>query len=197
MRAIPPTSYKQLTPDERFRLVLAARGRGDEAEEGRLIHSGSMTAVRMRDVFPHLLAFQTVAMLAFVELLDHAADAEIAWLAAESSAEDDEGSERWARMAKIFGYRLRIKWLGWVRFCEEMTVPPRHFWVGLPGLDRIERALEVAETVACSDAEFVALANALRKPDRPPIADVRVTVEAAAAALRQMFDAQCDLHSAR
>src|SRR5262249_23653174 len=144
-RAIPPASYKLLTPGERFRLVLAARGRNDDAEEDRLIYSGTTVAVRMRDVFPHLMAFQTVSMLAFIELLDHAANVECAWLAAESPDEDDAGSARWARIAKTFGYLLRTKWFGWVRFCEELTVPPRHFWVGLPGLDRLDRALKDAE----------------------------------------------------
>jgi hypothetical protein len=64
-------------------------------------------------------------------------------------------------MAKAFGYRLRIMWLEWIRFCEEILVPPRRFWVGLPGLERIERGLEVAELMGCSDAEFLDIVNAL------------------------------------
>jgi hypothetical protein len=189
--------YDRLTPDERFKLMLAARGRNDEAEEDRLIHAGETIPVRMRDIFPHLMAFQTVSMLAFIELLDHAADAEAAWFAAESSVESEERAERWGRIANVFGYRLRVKWLGWIRFCEEMTVPPRHFWVGLPGLERIERSLQVAELMDCSDAEFLAIVNAGRKPSRAEVTEVGFTVEAAATTLRQMFDGHLELHSVK
>jgi hypothetical protein len=189
--------YDRLTPDEMFRLMLAARGRNDEAEEDRLIHAGETIPVRMRDIFPHLMGFQTVSMLAFIEMLDHAADAEAAWFAAESSVESEERSDRWSRIAKVFGYRLRIKWLGWVRFCEEMTVAPRHFWVGLPGLERIERSLQVAEQMACSDAEFQEIVNAGRKPGRAKVTEVGFTVEAAATSLRQMFDGHLELNSVK
>jgi hypothetical protein len=197
VRAIPPTGYKTFTSEERFRLVLAARGRNDEPEEDRLIESSPTIPVRMRDIFPHLVAFQSVAWLAFIELLDHAANVETAWLAAESAAEDDAGSVRWTRLAKTFGYLLRTKWLGWVRFCEELHVPPRHFWVGLPGLDRLDRALKDAEAIGCTDAEFVAIVNRLREPNRAAVTASPVTVEAAAAALRQMFDGHLELHSAK
>ena len=186
--------YDRLAPDERFRLMLAARGRNDEAEEDRLIASARMIPVRMRDLFPHLMAFQTVSMLAFIELLDHAADAEAAWLAAESACENKKGSDRWARIAQALGYRLRIKWLGWTQFCEELCVPPRHFWVGLPGLERIDRGLAAAE---CSDVEFLAILNAYRKPGQPPLTASPLTVEAAAVALRQMFDGYLALHAVK
>lgn len=197
MKAIPATSYKTFTPEERFRLVLAARGRNDEAEEELLIGSSPLIHVRMRDIFPHLMAFQSVAMLAFVELLDHAANVEGAWLAAESADEDDAGSDRWTRIAKTFGYLLRTKWLGWVRFCEELLVPPRHFWAGLPGLDRLDRALKNAEAIGCTDAEFVTIVNRMRRPGRAAVTASPVTVEGAAATLRQIFDGHVELHSAR
>jgi hypothetical protein len=194
VKSLPTSSYGALTTDERFRLMLAARGRNDEAEEDRLIASARMIPVRMRDLFPHLMAFQTVSMLAFIELLDHAADAEAAWLAAESACENKKGSARWARIAQALGYRLRIKWLGWTRFCEELCVPPRHFWVGLPGLERIDRALAATE---CSDAEFLAILNANRKPGQSPLTASPLTVEAAAVALRQMFDGYLELHAVK
>jgi hypothetical protein len=194
VKSLPPSSYRALTTEERFRLMLSARGRNDEAEEDRLIHSAPMVRVGMRDLFPHLMAFQTVSMLAFIELLDHAADAEAAWLAAESACEDEKGSDRWARIAQALGYRLRTKWLGWTRFCEELCVPPRHFWVGLPGLERIDRTLAAAQ---CSDAEFLGILNANRKPGRPPLTASPLTVDAAAAALRQMFDGHLALHAVK
>lgn len=181
-------TYDRLTRDERVRLLFAARGRQDEAEADNLTRSAPSIPVRMKDFAPCLMAFKTLALLVFVELLDVAADCEAAWLAAESAVEDDAGAARWGRVATGHGYRLRTKWLGWVRFCEEWHASPRLLWEHLPGLDRIDRALATAEIEACSDYEFVAAVNAIRPAGRPPVIRNPVTVDAAVAELRQVFD---------
>src|SRR5690348_15556891 len=64
--------YGTLTPEERFRLILAASGRGDEAERDRLVNAGERVALAMPDHAPFALAFYEVALLTYIELMDAA-----------------------------------------------------------------------------------------------------------------------------
>jgi hypothetical protein len=66
-------NYGSLTPEERFRLILAASGRGDEAERDRLARAGRRITLSMPDHSPYGHAFQELALLTFVELLEDAA----------------------------------------------------------------------------------------------------------------------------
>ncbi len=53
MKASPlAKSYKCLTTEERFRLIMAAAGRRDEAERDRLIRAGGRIALSMPDHGP-------------------------------------------------------------------------------------------------------------------------------------------------
>src|SRR5262245_57571869 len=65
--------YDSLTPLERFRLVLAAGARGDEAEQDRLVRAGGRIALSMHDHAPYAHAFDELAILVFLELLEEAA----------------------------------------------------------------------------------------------------------------------------
>ena len=65
--------YGSLTPQERFRLILAASGRGDEAERDRLGRSGQRITRSMQDHAPHAHAFNELALMTFIELLEEAA----------------------------------------------------------------------------------------------------------------------------
>jgi hypothetical protein len=74
MKAPPlANSYGCLSPEERFRLILAASGRGDEAEGARLAHSGGRITLSMQDHAPYAHAFNDLALLTFIELVDEAA----------------------------------------------------------------------------------------------------------------------------
>src|SRR5262245_30812910 len=66
-------NYALLTPEERFRLILAARGRGDDPERERLTNTSPRIFLTMSDFSPHAHAFGEVALLIFVELLEEAA----------------------------------------------------------------------------------------------------------------------------
>ncbi len=65
--------YAVLTPEERFRLILAASGRGDEAERGRLVNAGKRITLVTQDHAPYARAFEELALLVFIELLEDAA----------------------------------------------------------------------------------------------------------------------------
>jgi hypothetical protein len=136
-------------------------------------------------------AFKNLALVIFIELLDHAADCEAAWLAAEADGDDEERSARWGNIARAHGYRLRTKWRAWEAFCEEWQVRPRLLWDHLPGLDRVERAVvALAEADPCAEAEFLATVNTIRPGDRPPIATNPLTVASSLTVLRQLFEQQ-------
>jgi hypothetical protein len=66
--------YDQLTPLERFKLVLASSDRGDEAERDRLVASAKRDTFRMPDHAPFAQAFIEMAWAVYAELLDAAAD---------------------------------------------------------------------------------------------------------------------------
>src|SRR5438309_11444760 len=74
MKAPPlAKNYKCLTPEERFRLILVASGRGDEAERNQLVRAGDRIHLSMQDHAPYADAFNELAMLMFIELLEEAA----------------------------------------------------------------------------------------------------------------------------
>jgi hypothetical protein len=84
--------YGSLTPEERFRLILAAGARGDEAEQDRLAAAGQRLTLSVHDHAPFGHAFDELALLTFIELLDGAADylESFHW---DDEDEDDGGEE--------------------------------------------------------------------------------------------------------
>jgi hypothetical protein len=66
-------NYACLSPDERFRLILAASGRGDEAERNRLVSSAGQISLSMSDCAPYAHAFDELALVTFIDLMEHAA----------------------------------------------------------------------------------------------------------------------------
>jgi hypothetical protein len=65
--------YDKLTPEERFRLVLAAGARGDEAEQDQLTAAGGCLTLSMPDYAPYAHAFEELSLLVYIELLEEAA----------------------------------------------------------------------------------------------------------------------------
>src|SRR3954454_11305960 len=66
-------NYDRLTAEERFRLILAASERGDEAERERLANAGQRIRLSMPDHVPYAEAFEDLALLTFIELAEDAA----------------------------------------------------------------------------------------------------------------------------
>jgi hypothetical protein len=98
--------YVRLTPEERFRLILAAGGRGDDAEQDRLCKTAQRISLGMPDYAPWSHAYDELATMVFMEVLEEAAkhdDAFHRWCEAdevwssepamdEGAAEDDRES---------------------------------------------------------------------------------------------------------
>jgi hypothetical protein len=66
-------NYAFLTPEERFRLILAAGARSDETEQERLRQAGQRITLSMSDHAPWAHAFDELALLVFLEILEEAA----------------------------------------------------------------------------------------------------------------------------
>jgi hypothetical protein len=66
-------NFSTLTPEERFRLIFAASGRGDEAERDRLVNAAPRLTLTMPAYSPFAHAFQELSLLTYIELLDDAA----------------------------------------------------------------------------------------------------------------------------
>jgi hypothetical protein len=66
-------NYGRLSPEERFRLILAASGRGDEAERDRLARAGERITLSTPDCAPYANAFDGLALTMFIDLLETAA----------------------------------------------------------------------------------------------------------------------------
>jgi hypothetical protein len=65
--------YDRISPEERFRLILAAGARGDEAEQDRLCQTAPRLTLSYSEHAPWAHAFDQLATLVFVELLEEVA----------------------------------------------------------------------------------------------------------------------------
>jgi hypothetical protein len=78
-------NYASLTPKERFCLILAAAGRGDDAEQERLVNAAAKLTLFGPDHWPYSSAFDELAMAIFCELLAAALNYSDAWQEADNS----------------------------------------------------------------------------------------------------------------
>lgn len=166
--------YASLTPEERFRLIVAAGARGDKAEQGRLVSAGRRITLSMQDHAPHAHAFSALSLHTFIELLADAADYFEALHrpddatdftddepddnTAEQAEDEDAGevaenegrtiADDWFSLALAREFILKTKANGWKLYCERMSIPPFASWTFLPGFDRLQRSLTVAEKAA-------------------------------------------------
>lgn len=217
MKAPPlAKNYGCLSPEERFRLILAAHGRGDEAERDRLVRAGDRIHLSMQDHAPHADAFNELAMLMFIELLEEAAlyhdaferchqeepegseeaegkrdpDGEADANAGEDHAATNPDCSTWDRYFDLFlasGYELRAELEGWKLFCEKLNIPPFLLWEVLPGFDRLQRALALAEKAAFTPEGFLRWLNRIRPAGQPELTTVPLTAEAVAKAAEEAF----------
>ena len=212
-------TYARLTPEERFRLILAASGRGDEAERDRLTHAGERITLSMPDHSPYAQAFAELADLVFIELVEAAshyhdafyrtdenregfgdggaeeegndAKAEPAARTDLATEEDDTGKQpAWLRsldVALAAGFLLKTKADGWKLFCERLNIPSLLLWEGLPGFDRLQRALNMTEEAAFRPEGFLRWLNDRRPAGAPKATELTLTVEGVADATAMMF----------
>lgn len=204
--------YPDLTPEERFRLILAAGIRGDEAEQKRLIVSGNSLALTMNDHAPYAHAFSEVAHMVYLELLEDAHRYFDAFDRVQNSrdipstndADDDleesdqevisDGdhceptiTDRYFDLVLAAGYMLKTKAAGWSQFCQCLSIPPFGLWNDLPGCDRLEHALALAETAAFVPEGFLRWLNNTAPGGEEPLASVPMTAAGIAESIEASF----------
>jgi hypothetical protein len=220
-------NYKSLTAEERFRLILAAGARGDEAERDRLISTGQRIVLSTQEHAPFARAFDELSLLIFIELQEEAARYLEAFARANhvddlfgDDEEEDSGEveekegetiekeepegkanaesvevsdgerpifQRYLDVALAAGFVLRTKAEGWKLFCERLTVPPFALWEGLPGFERLQRALDLSEKVSFEAEGFLRWLNAIRPAGEPERLKVPLTTEGLADATEELF----------
>jgi hypothetical protein len=215
MKAPPlANKYDSLTAEERFRLILAASGRGDKTERDRLKNAGAQITLSMADHSPYAHAFDEVAMLIYIELLNEAASYK-EFLCSPNDAcndSDDEGTEdedaapedtkaksddsleqedpdfiRTLDLALAIGYLLQTKANGWKLFCERLNVPPFLHWEILPGFDRLQHTLAIAEKAAFVPEGFLRWLNRRRPKGMPELTTVPITAEGIATEIAEAY----------
>ena len=87
----------------------------------------------------------------------------------------------------VTGYMLKINVAAWEAFCKRLSIPPRVLWAPLPGFDRLQRALVLAEKFAFTDAGFLQWLNGKRAADVPEIVKNPVSVEEMADKIEQRY----------
>jgi hypothetical protein len=165
--------YGRLTPGERFRLILAAGARGDKVEQARLTAAGKCILLEVQDHAPFAIAFGELSMITFIELLEVAADyldslREAGLLEGAAVEIEDEPLD----LALAAGFLLRTKADGWRLFCERLSVPAFAEWELLPGFERLQAALGLAEKAAFTRAGVARWLNGI-----PPEGEPQVTEE--------------------
>jgi hypothetical protein len=112
---------------------------------------------------------------------------------ADSGSEGDgrekrSGRERFLDIAHAGGFVLRMKADGWKRFCERLSIPPFAVWKLLPGFDRLERALALAEQVAFDREGMRTWLNRTRPAGAPEVTDgAMTTAESSADVLEALY----------
>jgi hypothetical protein len=152
--------YNSLTPEERFRLILAARDRGDQTEAEQLERVGRRDPFSVPDHAPYMQTFIHLKLLTFIQLLEYAARYLDAYLHME------------ADLARAAGYKLRANANGWLRFCEQMDVPPFLNLEDYPGRARLQLALDLAENEAFNQDEYLQWLNRTRPEGAPEVTEV-------------------------
>jgi hypothetical protein len=157
-------NYAVLTPEERFRLIVAAGGRGDDAEQSRLCQAGKSISLRMPDYSPWSHAFEELTMVVLLELLDDVARHHEAFERWCDACHGDEGESkgggsqdamigRMWDLYRVQGFILKSKIAGWKLFCQRLSLPPFTPWQCLPGFARLEHAMDLLETVPSASFE--------------------------------------------
>jgi len=160
-------NYGMLTPEERFSLIMAAIGRGDEVDQERLTNASKRITFSSMDYSSYAHAFQELQFSTYDELLDDAAfyleclaerdqqlrnsiEADktkktISRTKGRTRERDDVEWPDWhrsGRMAYAVGFLFKAKLEGWSLFCKRINIWSPVLWdqADLPGLDRIRRA---------------------------------------------------------
>jgi hypothetical protein len=183
-------NYGSLTPEERFRLIVAAGDRGDETEQHRLTDTGQRITLSMPAHAPYAHAFHELLFWMYIELLEDAALYHDCFAQRDKQLRDSiieaakktkktkattprtkdrtrkKGALEWpdwhhsGRMAYAVGFLFKVKLEGWKLFCARLNVSPVALWEQMD-LPGLDR-LKSAWALIHAGAVFPSAAEMLR-----------------------------------
>jgi hypothetical protein len=177
--------YDRLTPRERLSLIVAASGRGDEAERGRLMRTAPTSLYRLPDYHGLADALSDAALMHQLKVLDLVA----LFLQASASEEqsvplaDREQGERWTRIVRLAAYLITARVDAWRRLCGELGIDPEVLLEDLPGYTTVEGSEQAARALAFTAEEVAAFLREGGDEEVWP-----VTAETYLAGLREFLD---------
>ena len=197
-------NYGALTPEERWRLMLAASARNDQIEREQLVQAAGRITLSMNDHAPYAHAFDELAKTVFIVVLEDAAlyfeaferrdeqELEESEEGEESECNEDADPEESLRARCIdlllaFGYMLKANVEGWKLFCEKLNIPPFMFWEDLPGFERLQIALTCTERVAFTPEGYLKWLNRIRPKGEPELSKVPLVAEEEATRIENVF----------
>ena len=136
--------YDQLTPRERFALLLAAAARDDEFERNRLLLSAPRRQYSISDHHGVAESFSWLSDYHFTAVLDLAARYFEAFAELPRSRKKD-ADDAWD-IVMLLGYLFQTYLTGWRKFCAGLNVDPEYLWKLRPGFQTIQRADRVSGT---------------------------------------------------
>jgi hypothetical protein len=167
--------YDRLTPAERLQLIEAARTRGDELDQKRLIRSARVMHAYMFDYQPLEKAQRTLVLWNLIMLLGAALAFGLGFLYADALSCTCGGAARARRkQAKCLGLcdgcwtralvRYRAQELvtlfdAWTQFCSERLMDPFFIIQKIPGWDTIASLEPIARKVALTPEEAALFAR--------------------------------------
>jgi hypothetical protein len=117
-----PRLYDRLTAWERIPLLIAADGRGDDAEARRLLDT---SPIRTWHFAEHLLAEQALHVMAFSYIAEQLDLAATYFFAVWRMGDDDALRPiDWLLMVETSAYRFTVNLDAWRRFCSELDIAP-------------------------------------------------------------------------
>jgi hypothetical protein len=210
-------NYSALTAEERFKLIVKANDRGDEAEADQLVNASKRFTFSRWDFVPYSQSFLDLALLSYIEMLhecglffigcERLCDAET--FASTEGDEKGEKSEwttvdRFRDMYLVQGFILKTKAAGWKLFCERLGFRPFAVWEELPGFDWFQGSLRIVEGTDGRPGEAFSEDDMLgwikRSIDRKGTLEVvevkLLTAEAYAGDCEEAFRKRADFHGA-
>jgi hypothetical protein len=169
--------YDALTPEERLPLIMAASGRGDEAERQRLVLAAPTVTYRVPDHFGRAHAFADMSNYHFMALLDLAAVYLPVVAMADAEHADAKRAGRLFGAAQALGYVFGVKLAGWRQFCAGISLDPELCWSCLPGFQTIKRAEELAGAGSFGAAEMAAYLKGKGKGAPQPLTAADVAAD--------------------
>ena len=154
--------YEVLAPRDRLALMIAAVGRGDDAEAARLERAAprlTYQAAHHGRLSEAILVLVLMHQIAMPDLDVSFSQASAGTAVADSMPKEEAYLflQRTWNYARLMAYTMLTHEVAWSRFCAELPMEPGALLQFVPGWETVTRTTEVARGVAITREEAQAL----------------------------------------